>query len=74
MVVWSFLAVLFSLAVALALTILGSSMNSDVMLETGVVFWLSACFLFFVWLVGVGWSSLSRYRRGRGAVKRTGGK
>jgi NhaP-type Na+/H+ or K+/H+ antiporter len=58
-----FWAVVLLLALAFAFTIIGSAMNLNGVLNAGIVSWLAASFLFFVWLVLWIWSRTKRYKR-----------
>ena len=58
-----FALVLCSLFLALAFTIVGSSANHNGLLNTGIVLWLAASALFFVWVVLLIWSRTKKYGR-----------
>ena len=58
-----FWSVVGLLALSLILTIIGSSMNHDAVLNIGIIAWLATSFLFFVWLVLWMWSRTKRYKK-----------
>jgi quinol-cytochrome oxidoreductase complex cytochrome b subunit len=62
------LKILFWLAVclmvaSLLLTIIGSSINRDAVLNAGIISWLVTTSLFFFWLVLWIWSKTKKYKK-----------
>jgi hypothetical protein len=61
----SFLAMLALLIIALGLTVFGSMLDNDTVLQVGIIAWLVTSGLFFVWLVLLVSTRLKRYGRGK---------
>ena len=56
---WSLVSLL---ALSLLFTIIGSSINTQALLDTGIVGWLITCLLLFAWLVLWFWTRAKRYK------------
>jgi len=61
-----FLTTVAVLVLALAFTIYGSTADSDLIMNIGIIAWLATSALIFVWLILLVSTRLTRYGRGKG--------